>query len=154
MESKAWKFMKVLHEIQETLSVRDVNLKYCNNLGTMECYLMQFFFKESRPINMNELAKVLNVSYSRVTRIIDNLVAKRLVIRVNSEEDRRKWFVELTEEGKYMSEITEKRLLDNQIQTLSKLPQNQIDDIYKALCMYKDAFVDSAKDYPKRGKKR
>jgi len=65
----------------------------------MECMLLNYLNKIDAPANMNELAKVLNVSHSRVTRIMDNLVNKKLVNRQPSDDDRRCWFAIITDKG-------------------------------------------------------
>ncbi len=70
------------------------------------------FLIENEACAMNEIANELMVDNSAITRIVDGLEAKKFVNRTISKEDRRRRFIQITEEGKeeiYKTmEITEK----------------------------------------------
>ncbi len=149
MEKKALKFVKLLSDLTNHLKIRDLNLKYCEHVGSIECLLLQFLHTQEEHQNMNQLSKYLHVSYSRVTRIVDGLVAKGLVIRVNSKEDRRKWFVHLTSKGEEISEKISKRILENQIEALSYIEKEKLDTIYSSLVTYRDAVRKSVEGFTK-----
>ena len=102
------KFHDLVTRLQVVLSDIDYTQKACLQAGRMECMLLNHLFNTKTPANMNELAKVLNVSHSRVTRIMDNLVNKKLVTRRPSEEDRRCWFAIITEKGMKLAENSQK----------------------------------------------
>jgi len=59
---------------------------------------------DQQRITVNQLAKRLSLTSSRITRIIDGLVAKKLVVREGGESDRRVYFLSLTPSGKKLSE--------------------------------------------------
>jgi len=92
------------------------------------------------------LAKELNVSHSRITRIMDNLVAKQLVIREPSEEDRRCWFAMITEKGKKLAANSLQTVLDQQAKILKKIPAKDVESVYKALQLYVDKYEEILKE--------
>lgn len=146
MKKNAEKFQELVTRLQVVLTEIDYAQKACLQAGKMECLLLKHVYNSKELINMNELAKLLNVSHSRVTRIMDNLVSKQLVMRKPSLKDRRCWFAVITEKGKKLAENSQKTTLDQQAILLSKLPQDKIDDIYKAFKTYVDKYEEVLKE--------
>lgn len=112
----------------------------------MECMLLNHLYSIKVPANMNELARVLSVSHSRVTRIMDNLVNKQLVTRKPSEDDRRCWFAIITDKGMKLAENSQKTVLDQQISLLEKLPEKDVAEIYSAFKTYVQKYEEVLKD--------
>ncbi|HHV37032.1 MAG TPA: MarR family transcriptional regulator [Candidatus Cloacimonetes bacterium] len=146
MKKNAEKFQELVTRLQVVLSEIDYAQKACLQAGRMECLLLKHVYNSDELINMNELAKVLNVSHSRVTRIMDNLVSKQLVMRKPSLKDRRCWFAVITEKGKKLAENSQKTALDQQISLLSKLPEGQVDEVYKAFRSYVEKYEEVLKE--------
>lgn len=146
MKNYAEKFHTLITRLQVVLSDIDYAQKACLQAGRMECLLLNHLYETKVPANMNELAKVLSVSHSRVTRIMDNLVNKKLVTRRPSEEDRRCWFAIITEKGKKLAENSQKSILDQQEMLLSKIPQKDIDDVYKSFLKYVEKYEEVLKE--------
>lgn len=140
------KFHDLVTRLQVVLSDIDYIQKACLQAGRMECMLLNHLYTTKTPANMNELARVLNVSHSRVTRIMDNLVNKQLVTRKPSEDDRRCWFAIITEKGMKLAENSQKTVLDQQISLIEKLPQKDVVDIYKAFKAYVEKYEEVLKD--------
>jgi len=140
------KFHDLITRLQVVLSDIDYAQKACLQAGRMECLLLNHLYDSKKPANMNELAKVLNVSHSRVTRIMDNLVNKKLVTRKPSEEDRRCWFAIITEKGKKLAENSQKTVLDQQKSLLDKIPAKELDNVYKAFKTYVDKYEEVLKE--------
>ncbi|MCB5264626.1 MAG: MarR family transcriptional regulator [Candidatus Cloacimonetes bacterium] len=146
MKNHAEKFHELITRLQVVLSDIDYAQKACLQAGRMECLLLNHLYETKVPANMNELAKVLNVSHSRVTRIMDNLVNKKLVTRRPSEEDRRCWFAIITEKGMKLAENSQKSILDQQEMLLGKIPEKEIDEIYKAFRKYVEKYEEVLKE--------
>lgn len=146
MKKNAEKFQELVTRLQVVLSEIDYAQKACLQAGRMECLLLKHVYNSKELINMNELAKILNVSHSRVTRIMDNLVSKQLVMRKPSLKDRRCWFAVITEKGKRLAENSQKTALDQQVSLLAKLPEDQIDDIYNAFKSYVEKYEEVLKE--------
>ena len=146
MKEYAVKFHELITRLQVVLSEIDYTQKACLQAGRMECMLLNHLYETNTPANMNELAKVLNVSHSRVTRIMDNLVNKELVTRQPSMDDRRCWFAIITEKGIKLARNSKKTVLDQQEILMSKLDPKKIDEIYKAFGTYVDKYEEVLKE--------
>jgi len=146
MATNSEKFHGLINKLQVVLNDIDYTQKACVQAGKMECQLLNYLYKIKTHANMNELAKVLNVSHSRVTRIMDNLVNKSLVTRRPSDEDRRCWFAEITPKGAKLAYNSQQTVVDHQEKIISRLPKNDVDNIYKALKSYVDAYEEVLKE--------
>lgn len=58
---------------------------------------------ENKQLTVNQLAREMSLTSSRVTRIIDGLVAKKVVIRTSGENDRRVYNLSLTPKGEKLA---------------------------------------------------
>ena len=95
---------------------------------------------------MNELAQVLNVSHSRVTRIMDNLESKKLVSRQPAEDDRRCWYAIITDKGSKLAANSLQTVVDQQIRILKKMPEKDIEPLYKTLKLYVEKYEEILKE--------
>ena len=59
---------------------------------------------DGKPVTVNEILEQMVQKSSNVTRIVDRLVNKGLVLRTLSEEDRRKMDIVITDRGKALLE--------------------------------------------------
>jgi len=146
MTDQSIKFHDLITRLQVVLSEIDYAQKACLQAGRMECMLLNYLNKIDAPANMNELAKVLNVSHSRVTRIMDNLVSKKLVSRQPSEDDRRCWFAIITDKGKKLAKNSLQTVVDQQIRILKKLPEKDIEPLFKQLKQYVEKYEEVLKE--------
>ncbi|MFO7660398.1 MAG: MarR family transcriptional regulator [Candidatus Cloacimonadaceae bacterium] len=137
---EATKLHDLINRLQKVISEIDYSQKACMQAGKMECQLLHYLYGASGPVNMNELARVLNVSHSRITRIMDNLVDKSLVTRRPSEEDRRCWFALITERGKKMAEASKQTVIDQQEKIIKFVPKDKVDAVIKGFEQYVKAY--------------
>jgi len=70
----------------------------------------------------SKLAKNISISQSTATIILDRLVSKQLVDRTRDTEDKRKWFISLTTEGRQILKDAPPLLQIEFIQQFEKLP--------------------------------
>lgn len=140
------KFHELITRLQVVLSEIDYAQKACLQAGRMECMLLNHLYQTKAPANMNELSQVLNVSHSRVTRIMDNLVNKQLVSRKPSDDDRRCWFAIITEKGMKLAENSQQTILDQQESIIGKIPKKDLDEVYKAFKVYVEKYEDVLKE--------
>lgn len=126
--------------LQVVFSEIDYAQKACLQAGKMECQLLNYLYKIKEPVNMNELAKVLSVSHSRVTRIMDNLVSKKLVLRKPSDKDRRCWFAQITDKGRKLAENSQQTVVDQQKKILAQVNEKQSEEILSALKIYVEKY--------------
>ncbi|MCB5259889.1 MAG: MarR family transcriptional regulator [Candidatus Cloacimonetes bacterium] len=146
MKNYPEEFHDLITRLQVVLSEIDYAQKACLQAGRMECMLLNHLFSTKTPANMNELAKVLNVSHSRVTRIMDNLVNKKLVTRKPSEDDRRCWFAIITDKGMKLAENSQKTVLDQQKSLIEKLQPKEVADIYNSFKKYVEKYEEVLKE--------
>jgi len=83
--------------------------------------------------NTAELADKMLIAKSRVTRILDGLVKKGLVLRSESEVDRRLCLVFLTDEGRKIAQSLVTAILKVHKEVLSGLPKTERDHILKTV---------------------
>ncbi len=146
MSDYSSKFHNLITRLQVVLSEIDYAQKACLQAGRMECMLLNHLHKIKGPANMNELAKVLNVSHSRVTRIMDNLVSKQLVQRQPSEDDRRCWYALINEKGSKLAENSLQTVVDQQARIIKKLPEKDIETILKSMKQYVEKYEEVLKE--------
>jgi DNA-binding MarR family transcriptional regulator len=84
-------------------------------------------------ISPGELAKRMDLSNSRLTKIIDNLVEKDIVDRGLSLKDRRVMEVMLTEKGKILVENLKHRYTASHLEIVNHLPEDSIDSVIYAM---------------------
>lgn len=140
------KFHDLITRLQVVLSEIDYAQKACLQAGRMECMLLNYLYQTKAPANMNELAKVLNVSHSRVTRIMDNLVSKHMVTRQPSEDDRRCWYAMITDRGAKIAENSLQTVVDQQARILKKIPDKDIEVLFKHFKVYVEKYEEILKE--------
>ena len=140
------KFHELITRLQIVLSDIDYSQKACLQAGKMECNLLNYLHKAAGPANMNELAKVLEVSHSRVTRIMDNLVSKKLVTRKPSDTDRRCWYAIITEKGRKLADNSQQTIVDHQQKIIKKISEKDIEAVYKSIKTYIEKYEEVLKE--------
>ena len=140
MENPIEKFTSLSKGMYNLCSRKHMIQRQCVGLGRMECQLLNYLHKVEEAVCMNDLAGELRVSHSRITRIIDTLVKKKLVRRFPSKKDRRSWLAEITDVGRKAHERTVEdfRLLQSNL--VKKFPAEKLDEIYKTVELYLEKF--------------
>lgn len=78
---------------------------------------------EKKQLTVNQLAQEMSLTSSRVTRIIDGLVAKKMVVRESGENDRRVYNLSLTPKGeKLANELIEDHIKIHE-QIINNIPE-------------------------------
>jgi len=127
-------------EVYDLCSKKEMIRRKCLSLGRMECDLLNYLNNVDKAICMNDLSVELKVSHSRITRIIDTLVRKKLVKRFPSKKDRRSWLAEITEKGKKANQQTILDFMNIQEDLIIRLPQDKIEKIYQHIKLYLAAY--------------
>ncbi len=140
MEKIVDKYAALSKDVYNLCSKKEMIRRKCLNLGRMECDLLNFLNNVEKPVCMNDLSVELKVSHSRITRIIDTLVKKKLVRRFPSKKDRRSWLAEITDKGIKANQQTILDFMNIQEDLINRLPQDQIEDIYEHIKLYMAAY--------------
>ena len=81
MKSIVQKYSDLSGMLYKLCSKKERIRRQCLQLGRMECDLLNYLNQIEEPTCMNVLSDELKVSHSRITRIVDTLVDKKLVKR-------------------------------------------------------------------------
>ena len=133
-------FIKLTTKLQKLFYERDNSYTLCIFLGEIECALLRFLHKINRPLKMNEIAKMYEISNAKVTRVLNKLVQMGFVERYHSENDRRSLYASITDEGSKMAEDTKYKLSKFQEEVLELIPNEEIDKTYEYLKLFVDAY--------------
>lgn len=106
--------MMLIKEIAVNVNILNSRIKKCffdklqeNGINiTPEQYLVMDILWEKPSISQQNIADIIQKDKNSVTKIIDSLEKKNLVIRVVDKNDRRINKIELTEEGSALEKIT------------------------------------------------
>ncbi len=134
------KYAEISKALYGLCSKKEMIRRKCLNLGRMECDLLNFLSNVDKTVCMNDLSVELKVSHSRITRIIDTLVKKKLVRRFPSKRDRRSWLAEITDKGKKANEQTILDFMNIQEDLICRLPQDRIEEIFENIQVYLEAY--------------
>jgi len=92
-------FFETTASIHNLMLDFDYAHKQTHKLGRVECNLLQYLLVEDRPLSMKEIASFMHVSHSRITHLVDTMIAKNYIRRSSCNNDRRVYYAEITPEG-------------------------------------------------------
>jgi len=102
------------------------------------------FSRQSKPITMGDLSRILGVPFSTATRTVDWLVKNNYIQRLADPEDRRVVRIELTGAGEELFKVLNDLLLERTEQFLSNFSPHERKDLSRLL----GKLVDSLEQYP------
>jgi DNA-binding MarR family transcriptional regulator len=88
---------RALSELARRYQFRNRDEVCCYGLTVSQCYALQTLVRE--PLTSSALAEALGLDISSTTRLVDQLVRKKLVSRKRSAEDARVKRIEITDAG-------------------------------------------------------
>jgi DNA-binding MarR family transcriptional regulator len=89
---------------------------------------------------MNELSDKMNLNTSTMTRILDNLVRDKYIIRDRDEADRRIVVVRLTESGSEMALKLRDSVNEYYRKIIENIPEGQLDSVLNSVNLLQSAF--------------
>lgn len=118
----------------------NMNTADCCQCGVNESQCFAIVEIGRRPgISVKDLAGILKVDKSGISRSVEELVKKGLVVREPSKEDRRYVNLSLTKEGNEQFEKIEHDMYLEFKKVYEKIPVNKQDLVLEALRIYNDA---------------
>ena len=104
MQVNTIELYRALSELARRYQFRNRDEVCCYGLTVSQCYALQILNRED--LTSGGLSEALGLDISSTTRLVDQLVRKKLVLRKRSAEDARVKRIEITEAGrKVMSRI-------------------------------------------------
>lgn len=119
-------------ELVKRYQFRDRNEIVAHGLSVSQAYALRALF-ELGPLSMGALAGELRLSVSAATRVVDPLVARRLVRRAAGATDRRVRTTALTAAGRQLWERLEAELLDIDRRVLAGLSARERGAVVRVL---------------------
>lgn len=111
---------KSLYELNEVYRKHQDYIKTKYKISALEMEIIQLIVLDGKK-KMKEVGEHFNVKLSTLTSIIDKIERQRLVKRVNSKEDRRVVYLEVTQKGNKLYKD-----YSNYIQVVSQLMQQSM----------------------------
>ena len=112
------------------LYTKELNKKYQVSAPQLNCLIALY---ENGPLPPSRIAKIIMVSSSTVTGIIDRLELKGLVTRMRKSPDRRVITIELTEEGRDLAHNAPPPIQHKIVDGLKRLPEGETEEIVRSL---------------------
>ena len=106
---------------------------------TSQCNTILGLYK-SRGLTMNELSEKMNLNSSTMTRILDNLVRDKYILRDKDEFDRRIVIVSLTDKGKDVAKKIDITLKEYYKKVIANIPEGQVEEVLKSVNILQKAF--------------
>ena len=97
-------------------------------------------------VSAGELARRMQLSSSRLTRILDGMVRKNLVVRESASDDRRVVQVRLTEKGAELQHNLNSKYLQTHADIMELLPEEARDSVIMAMEKLRDAMEEWVKE--------
>jgi len=116
-DDKMNKFIAAMFSLSSALKTESERCcKICGEINEKELMILAFV-GDHKSAKMSEIADFLNAPLSTLTSIADKLVAKKFLVRHNSDEDRRVVKVALGEKGleSYKAFLTRKKAITKKV---------------------------------------
>jgi len=106
---------------------------------TSQCNTILGLYKSGH-LTMNELSEKMNLNSSTMTRILDNLVRDKYILRDKDEFDRRIVIVSLTDTGKDVAKKIDITVKAYYKKVIENIPKGQVEDVLKSVNILQKAF--------------
>jgi MarR family 2-MHQ and catechol resistance regulon transcriptional repressor len=111
---------RALSELARRYQFRNRDEVCCYGLTVSQCYALQTLIRE--PLTSSALSEALGLDISSTTRLVDQLVRKKLVLRKRSAEDARVKRIEITDAGYKLVSRIESDLVNVVAEAVKGLP--------------------------------
>jgi DNA-binding MarR family transcriptional regulator len=112
------------------LYTKELSKKYRVSAPQLNCLLALY---ENGPLPPSQIARYVMVKSSTVTGIIDRLEQKGLVRRTRNSPDRRIINIELTDDGRQLSEHAPPPIQRKIVDGLRSLPEAEVEEVVNSL---------------------
>lgn len=110
----------------------------CGGISDTQCFVLVEIGR--RPdISVKELSNILKLDKSGISRIVEELVQKKYVVRKQSEVDRRYVVLNLTTKGMERFQKIENNMNEKFKEILSNIPKEKREMVIEALELYNSA---------------
>lgn len=115
----------------------------CSGLTLTQCHVIVEIGRKTH-MSVNELAELLDLDKSTVSRVVEQLVNNNLLLRETHTKDRRFVTLDLTPDGKELFQSTEQRMEGYYAGVLDCLPESKRQQVIESLELLSDALQENA----------
>jgi DNA-binding MarR family transcriptional regulator len=139
LAEQAQRLYRVFAELVRAYQFRDRDQTCCHGLSVSQCYSLDALDAEG-PLTMGELATLLHLELSSVTRIVDHLVANRLATRTQDQNDRRVCRVKVSAKGRALAARIRGELIAEHEAVLRQIQPEGREAVISAMSLLLSAF--------------
>jgi MarR family 2-MHQ and catechol resistance regulon transcriptional repressor len=121
-----------LAQLVKKYQFRDRNEVVSHGLSVSQAYTLRAL-DDGDAMTMGELAASMGLSVSAMTRVVDPLEKRRLVVRVRSAEDRRICRVEMTKKGRDLWGRVHGGLVESEGEVLRQIPVRERERVIEVI---------------------
>ena len=134
-------------ELVRAYQFRDREEVCCHGLSVSQCYALDALVRHG-PSSMSDLAGRLYLESSTMTRVVDELVAQRLALRVTDSKDRRVCRVQVTRKGSSLLARIRAELIAQHEKVLQAIPFESREAVIAAVSELLAAFRERCAHQP------
>lgn len=129
---------ELIRVLVRKLGILDKSEVECSGTTISKCHAIVEIGR-AKEISLNELAKLLELDKSTMSRTINNLVSEEIVIRHLDENDRRYITIKLSEKGVAVFKDIEGSMMNYYKNILSLIPISKREQVLESLSLIIDA---------------
>jgi DNA-binding MarR family transcriptional regulator len=141
LHQQAEKMDRLTKDLMRKFQMRDRNEISCCGVTVSQCYTLDML-GEHGEMSMVQLARKMFLDKSTMTRVVDGLVERELVVRRFVDSDRRLIYVALTLKGRKLLEGIRAQQLHSLRQILERIPAGERQKLLDGLEIFAAAVHD------------
>lgn len=130
---------EMIRQIERRLGILDERELSCCGVSMAQCHALVEIGRAGQ-ISLNELAELLNLDNSTMSRTVNNLVVRELACRDIDPQDRRYITISLTEAGASMHRSIEKGMTIYYGNILNGIPAEKQEQVLESLQLLLESF--------------
>ena len=126
-------FRELIRMIERKLGMLNKeNNECCCSVTLAQCHALVEIGRHEN-ISINELAKIINLDKSTMSRTVDNLVKKNYALKLKMEDDKRGIKIKLTDEGIRVFNNIEYKMNNKFEMIFEKIPEEKRDKVLDSM---------------------
>ena len=123
LQTQVEEFLKAWFQVRQQIQQLNFNRTHQNKLNTTQFIVLNFLEEASpdNPYTISGLATTIKLDPATIVRTVDSLENQGLVIRRRDKQDRRKVFVEFSEEGRAIQQQSRQNFKNSIINIFEKM---------------------------------
>lgn len=123
LENQVDNFLKAWFEVRQQVQALNFNRAHQHGLSTTQFIVLNFLEEAApdEPYTIGSLAQRINLDAATIVRTVDSLENRGLVARRRDKQDRRKVFVEFSDEGRITQQQSHRHFKDSILNIFEKM---------------------------------